>query len=216
MWVEVVHFIKMCDVCQKIKPDTWGPKGKLLPHSIPLLPYDVVTLDLITGLPKLEGFDAILVIVDKLTKYIHYLPTSSDLDQRGFARLFMDEIVYGKGIPKNMFTNQDAQWSKGLWDAIARYLGLDLTLSTSHHPQMDGKTERANATLEVALREYTTGNRWSWAKWLKPLTFAYNSMPHSSTGYSPFFLLQGYSPHSPASLVDPIDWGLLFSVEVDG
>jgi RNase H-like domain found in reverse transcriptase/Integrase zinc binding domain len=102
MWLEVLHFTKTCDVCQKIKLDTQGPNGKLLPHSIPLLPYKVVSLDLITGLPKSDGFDAILVIVDKFSKYIHYLPTHSKLDQEGFTKLFTDEIIYRKGIPKKM------------------------------------------------------------------------------------------------------------------
>ena len=72
MWAEIVNFTRMCNVCQKTKPDMQGLKGKLLPHSIPLLPYDVVSLDLITGLLNSEGFDAVLGIVDKLMKYILY------------------------------------------------------------------------------------------------------------------------------------------------
>jgi hypothetical protein len=180
-----------------------------------LLPYKVVSLDLITSLPKSDRFDAILVIVDKLSKYVHYLPTHSKLDQEGFAKLFTNEIIYGKGIPKKMIANWDAQWSIGFWNAIAKYLSLDLMLSTSHHPQMDRQTEEANTTLEVALRAYTTGNQQSWAKWLKPLTFAYNSTPHSAMGYSPFFLLHGYSPHSPMSLVDPLDRGIPCFKEVN-
>ena len=100
MWAEIISFTKTCNICQKMKPDTRGPKGKLLPHSIPLLPYNVVSLDFITGLPSSEGFDVVLVIMDKLMKYVHYIPTHSHLDQEGFAKLFTDEIVYSKGIPQ--------------------------------------------------------------------------------------------------------------------
>ena len=208
MWADVVEFTKTCDVCQKTKPDNRGPNGKLLPHAIPLLPYDVVSLDLITGLPKSEGYDAVLVIVDKLTKFVSYVPTFSSLKQEGFAKLFVEEVAYKRGIPLKMIADRDARWAKAFWAAVAKHLGLDLLLSTSHHPQTDGQTEKANDTLEVALRAYTAGNRNSWAKWLPPLAFAYNTMPHSSTGYSPFFLLHGYNPRTPATFVDPVERGI--------
>jgi hypothetical protein len=216
MWSDVVDFTRTCDVCQKTKPDNRGPNGKLLPHSVPLLPYDVVTLDLITGLPKSEGYDAVLVIVDKLTKYVHYVPTHSSLKQEGFAKLFVEEIAYKHGIPLKMIADRDARWAKAFWAAVAKHLGLSLLLSTSHHPQTDGQTEKANDSLEVALRAYTAGSRQSWAKWLPPLSFAYNSTPHSSTGYSPFFLLHGYTPRSPAAFVDPIVRGITRATSHDG
>jgi hypothetical protein len=158
MWAKVVSFMKTCNICQKMKTDMKGAKGKLLPHSIPLLPYNVVIMDLITGLPKSEGHDAILMIMDKLMKYIHYLPTNTDLSQEGFTKLFMDEIVYSKGIPQKMIMDRDTRWSMSFWEAIAKHLGLDLMLSTSHHPQTDGQMEKANATLEIALRAYMAGN----------------------------------------------------------
>ena len=62
------------DVCQKIKPDRRGKAGHLHPLRIPLLPFDVVTLDLITGLLCSEECDAVLVVINKLTKFATYLP----------------------------------------------------------------------------------------------------------------------------------------------
>jgi hypothetical protein len=203
MWADIVAFTKTCDVCQKTKPDKRGPNGKLLPHSIPLLPFEVVSLDLITGLPKSDGYDAVLVIVDKLTKYVQYIPTTSNLKQDGFARLFLEHVVYKYGIPRQMISDRDSRWAKAFWASIAEHLGLELLLSTSHHPQTDGQTEKANDTLEIALRAYVAGDRHGWAKWLSPLAAAYNSTPHSSTGYSPNFLLMGYTPRSGAQAIDP-------------
>ena len=159
MWADVVDFTRTCNVCQKTKPDNRGPNGKLLPHSVPLLPYDVVTLDLITGLPRSEGYDAVLVIVDKLTKYVHYMPTHSNLKQEGFAKLFVEEVVYKHSIPLKMIADRDVRWAKAFWAAVAKHLGLGLLLSTSHHPQTDSQTEKANDSLEVALRAYTAGSR---------------------------------------------------------
>jgi hypothetical protein len=173
-----------------------------------MLPFEVVSLDLITGLPKSTGHNAVLVIIDKLTKFIQYIPTSSNLKQEGFAKLFLDNVVYKYGIPRQMISDRDACWAKTFWASISKHLGLDLLISTSHHPQTDGQTEKANDSLEVALRAYVASDRSSWANWLGPLAAAYNSTLHSSTNYSPNFLLFGYSPCTGTQVMDPVMRGV--------
>jgi hypothetical protein len=165
-------------------------------------------LDLITGLPKSEGHDAILVIMDKLTKFVQYVPTTSNLKQEGFTKLFIQHLVLRYRLPRQMITDQDARWSWSFWASITKHLDLDLLLSTSHHPQTDGQTEKANDTLEVALCAYMAGNHSSWAQWLGTLAMAHNSMPHSSMGYLPFFLLHGYSPRTKMTVIDPVGRGV--------
>ena len=105
MWKDIQQFCHSCDICQKIKPDLQGKKGLLWPHQIPTLPWDVVSLDLITGLPWLQGYDAILVIVDKLLKYTLYAPTTSTLSQSGFATLFLEHVVQQFGLPLKMIAD---------------------------------------------------------------------------------------------------------------
>jgi Integrase zinc binding domain/Chromo (CHRromatin Organisation MOdifier) domain len=208
MWVDIVDYIKTCNVCQNIKTNKWGPTGKLCPHTIPLLPFEVVTLDLITGLPKLEGYNVVLVIVDKLTKFVQYIPTTSNLKQEGFTKLFIQHIVLRYGHPRQMIVDRDARWSQSFWASVTKHLDLDLLLSTSHYPQTDSQMDKANDTLEVSLHAYTVGNRSSWAQWLGTLMMAHNSTPHSSTSYFPFFLLHGYSPKTKATVMDPVGRGI--------
>lgn len=107
-----------------------------------------------------------------------------------------------------MIADRDPRWAKSFWQSVASSLGLKLMLSTSHHPQHDGQTERANQTLEIALRAFVAGERKNWSKWLSLLAHAYNSTPQSSTGYAPHFLLFGYTPRSELSLLDPIGRGI--------
>src|SRR5260370_23731222 len=76
MWKDVSQFCHTCDICQKTKPDLRGKKGLLRPHRVPQLPWDIISLNLITGLPQSQNFDVILVVVDKLTKYVVYVPWS--------------------------------------------------------------------------------------------------------------------------------------------
>jgi hypothetical protein len=100
-----------CDVCQKIKVDHRKKKGGLRPSHIPTRPFEAVSLDPIAGLPPsgAEMFTAILVIVDKLTKYAIIVPTYDTLNQEGFAKLFVERVVnvYGhqrESLPTEIVT----------------------------------------------------------------------------------------------------------------
>src|SRR5260370_4523536 len=181
MWKDISQFCCTCDICQKMKPDLVGKKGLLRPHNVPQLAWEVVSLNLITGLPCSQGQDAILVVLDKLTKYALYIPTVTTLSQEGFASLFVQQVVQRFGLPLEMIADRDACWAKSFWASIAEHLHLWVLLSTSHHPQHDGQMECQNQTLEIALHAYVAGSKAKWAKWLPALLFAYNSTLHSST-----------------------------------
>src|SRR5260370_21691353 len=202
MWKDVSQFCHTCDICQKTKPDLKGKKGLLRPHRVPQLLWDVISLDLITGLPQSQESDAILAVVDKLTKFAVYIPTFITLSQEGFATLFINHIVQRFSLPLEMImiADRDAHWAKSFWALVTEHLHLQVLLSTSHHPQHDGQMERQNQTLEIALHAYIAGLKADWAKWLPALAFTYKSTPQSSMGYSPFFLLYGHEPRSLASL----------------
>jgi transposase InsO family protein len=146
--------------------------------------------------------------VDKLTKYVLYIPTKNELKQEGFADLFLEHVVRQFGLPLEMIADRDPKWTKSFWQSIASCLGINLMLSTSHHPQHDGQMERANQTLKIILRALVTGERKSWSKWLSLLAHAYNTTPQSSTSYAPHFLLFGYLPRSELSLLEPTGRGI--------
>ena len=84
-----------CDVCQKIKADHLAKMGALRPAHIPPRPFATVSMDMITGLPPSgeQGYTAILVIVDKLTKFAIIIPTHTTLSQEGFTKLFVERVV---------------------------------------------------------------------------------------------------------------------------
>ena len=79
MRADVVKYVKTCDPCQKIKHDRGAQTGFLQPLKIPTLPFEDISLDLITGLPNSNNKDATLVVVDKLTKYAHFIATTSEV-----------------------------------------------------------------------------------------------------------------------------------------
>ena len=112
MWSDIRSFCEMCDICQKIKPDRRGKAGHLHSLQIPLLPFNMVTLDLITGLPCLAECDAMLVVIDKLTKFTTYmyLPTLGTMNQREFTKLFVTKIAQCYGLPLGMVADWDPCW----------------------------------------------------------------------------------------------------------
>ena len=197
-----------CDVCQKIKTDHRAKMGALRPTHIPSRPFSTVSMDLITGLPASGemGYTAILVIVDKLTKFAIIIPTHSTLMQEGFAELFVDQVVNVYGLPEVIISDRDRRWATVFWKSVVANYGSVMALSSAHHPQTDGQTEILNAMIEQMLRAYVSSDKESWSKWLSVLAYSYNSSVHSSTKYSPNFLLMGYNPRiSMGAIVPEVD-----------
>ena len=201
-------YASTCDVCQKIKTDHRAKMGALRPAHIPSRPFSTVSMDMITGLPASgeQGFTVILVIVDKLTKFAIIIPTHSTLSQEGFAKLFVEKVVNVYGLPEVIISDRDKRWATIFWKSVVANYGSVMALSSAHHPQTDGQTEILNATIEQMLRAYMSSDKETWANWLSVLAYSYNSSVHSSTKYSPNFLLMGYNPRiSTGAIVPEID-----------
>jgi len=109
-------------------------------------------MDFITDLPKSDGYDTILVVIDRLTKMSHFIPCSKDLDARQFANLIMEKIVRLDGLPHDIITDRGTLFTSDLWKETTWKLGIEQRLSIAFHPQTDGQTERTNAILEQYVR----------------------------------------------------------------
>ena len=72
---DTIEYVRSCDPCQKINHNRGARAGFLQPLEILATPFDDISLDLITGLPNSHNKNAILVVVDKLTKYAHFITT---------------------------------------------------------------------------------------------------------------------------------------------
>ncbi len=195
------RYVNTCDICQKSKPRHHGPIGLLQPIPIPTRPFEVVSMDFIPELPEASGYDNILVIVDKLTKYAFFIPCNTKITDDETARLFHHHIISKFGIPSQIITDRDAHWKNGFWKEVCQLMGMKRALTTSYHPQADGQTEILNQGLEIALQAYIGPNRNDWNKYLDGLELSYNTSPHTSTGYSPAYLLFGFHPTTESTLL---------------
>ena len=197
MRLDVTNYVRTCDPCQKIKHDQGAGLGFLQPLEIPISPFDHISLDFITGLPLSHGKDAILVVVDKFTKYTHFIATSAEVMAEESALLLFKRVIKFFGMPSRIIGDRDPRWTSTVWNALAQVFGTQLALSMSKHPQTDGQTEAMNQHLETMLRAYVRKDHADWSNWLDVLQFAYNNSTHSSHKSKPAELLLGYKPQSP-------------------
>ena len=91
------------------------------------------------GLPRTRhGFDAIWVVVDRLTKTAHFLPVRSTFTPERLVRLYLSDVVRFHGVPLSIVSDRDPRFTSRFWHAFQRELGSDLRFSTVYHPQTDG------------------------------------------------------------------------------
>ena len=165
---------------------------------IPTQPWEQISIDLITQLPKTnKGHDAIVVMVDKLTKMVHYRATTTTVTAPQVATIILHEIVRHHGVPCSIISDRDPRFTSHFWKCLWSSLGTKLAMSTAYHPQTDGQTERAKRTLEDMLRAYVKYNQKDWDDHLDAAEIAYNNSTQASTGYSPFYLNTGSHPRLP-------------------
>ncbi len=203
---DIKRFVNSCDVCQKIKPRRHAPFGKLQSIPIAFNPFEVVSMDFITELPDSNGYDSVLVIIDKLTKYAIFVPTTTTVTKNQTAELFFKHVVSKFGMPSQVISDRDPRWSGEFWKEICRLMGSKRALTTAYHPQADGQTEIMNQYLEISIRSYINEDKDNWEDLLDSLAFSYNTSVHTATGFSPAYLLHGYQPKSATTLeADPQD-----------
>ena len=198
---DVISYVKTCPVCQEMKSETRAKAGLLKPLEIPTRKWAHVTTDLVTNLPESDGFTAVAVFVDRMTKMVHFAPCTKEVTAPQYARLFVDYVFRLHGMPEVIVSDRDPQFTSRFWKSLFELLGTDLRFSTAFHPQTDGQSERAIQTLENFLRPYVERHPTEWSRQLPLAEFAANNAVNSSTGYSPFYLNSGDHPILPAGIL---------------
>ena len=144
-------------------------------------------MDFDIGLPWSEGNDAILVVVDRLSKMHHLVACRTTIDVPTLVELYLRHIWKHHGLPLTITTDRGTQFTSEFWKSVCQCLHVTRKLSTAFHPQTDGQTERINAIMEQYLRAYVNYQQDDWSLWLPMAEFAANNHASETTGVSPFF-----------------------------
>ncbi|TKA33188.1 hypothetical protein B0A50_00741 [Salinomyces thailandicus] len=167
------------------------PYGLLQPLEIPVTPHRHFSMDFITGLPavvrkrtdmKDKTYDAVLVVVDRFSKYARYFPCSKTIDAPALADILWRNIALQTGPLHSIVSDRGSLFTSDYWRTFCFQLNVIRRMSTAFHPQSDGQTERQNQTLENFLRTYCG---------LEVAAWSFNSKVYSTTGKSPMELHTG-------------------------
>ncbi|KAL4570019.1 hypothetical protein LXL04_025668 [Taraxacum kok-saghyz] len=201
MMAVVQEFVRACEICQRCKASSTAPGGLLQPLPIPQAIWEDLSIDFIVGLPKSKGYDAILVVVDRLSKYSHFILLRHPYTAKSIAEVFVREVIRHHGIPKSIVSDRDPLFLSAFWREIFKSQGTKLNMSSAYHPESDGQTEVINRCLEAYLRCFAVDQPRNWASWIPWAEFWYNSTFHISTGVSPFEVVYGRKPPSVMQFV---------------
>jgi hypothetical protein len=198
---DIRGFIRSCDSCQRNKPDAPGPKGLLQSLPIPDMPWSSLSFDFITCLPPTnQGHNALLVVVDRLTKMCRLVPCDFTCTAQEVANLLLSKIFSIFGVPDTLLSDRDPRFTSTWFQSWCTSLGIKQCMSSSYHPQIDGQTERMNRVVEDMLRHFVNPRGSDWDTFIHIAQLASNNAFQESTKSTPFFLNFGRHPRVPGSL----------------
>ncbi|GJU93257.1 putative reverse transcriptase domain-containing protein [Tanacetum coccineum] len=145
----IAEYVGKCLTCSRVKAECQKPSGLLVQPEIPMWAVGEITMDFITKLPKTSNrHDTIWVIIDRLTKSAHFIPTQETDSMETLIRLYIKEIVSRHGVPTSIISDHDSHFTSRFWQSLQSALGTQLDMSTAYHPETDGQSERTIQTLE--------------------------------------------------------------------
>jgi transposase InsO family protein len=160
-------------MCQRVKAKHQRPAGLLQPLKVPKWKWEEIGMDFIVGLPRTrDGYYSIWVIIDRLTKVVHFIPVKTTYSGAQLAELYMSRIVCLHGVPKKIVSDQGTQFTSRFWKRLHESMDTKLNFSSAYHPQTDGQTERTNQVLEDMLRACALKHGRSWDKSLPYAEFS--------------------------------------------
>src|SRR5258707_10125316 len=147
----VERYVCGCPHCQESKTNIPQKKAPLQRFDTHLEegPFQYISMDLITDLPKSEDYDSVLTIVDQgCSKAAKFLPCNKTIDGPGVTQLYLNHLVPMFGLPKRIILDRDPQFASQFATHLCKALGIKQNLSTAFYPRTDRQTERMNAWLE--------------------------------------------------------------------
>nr|GEY81881.1 putative reverse transcriptase domain-containing protein [Tanacetum cinerariifolium] len=203
MKADITTYVRKCLTYAKVKAEHQRPSRLLVQPEIPQWKWDNITMDFITKLPKSsQGYDPILVIIDRLTKSVIFVPMKETDRMAKLARMYLKGVVTRYKIPALIIYDRDPRFASNFWRSLQKALGTSLDMSIVYHPQTNGQSERTIQTLEDMLHAYVIDFGKGWVNHLSLVEFSYNNSYHASIKAAPFEALYGRKCRSPILWVE--------------
>ena len=195
-------YCKTCDDCLRCKP--LSRKGRAMMSSFQVgEPLQRMGIDIAGPFHvSSSGNRFIMVVMDYFTKWAELIPIP-DHTAETCARELVLKVFTRIGIPRILHSDQGRDFLSKLFAETCRLFQVERTRTTPWRPQSNGMVERLNRTVASTLKHYIHENQSDWDTWLPMVAMAYNGSIHSSTGYSPYYLMFGRNMLMPLELIMP-------------
>lgn len=190
----IYDYVDSCVVCQQAKIRRSKDVGLLQPLPIPSRPWKDISMDFISGFPESNGYDAILVVVDRFSKMVHLIPCVKTLNAEGLCDLVVHNVVRYHGLPDTVVSDRGPQFVSEFWRTILNLFGVKRSLTSGAHPEGNGQAEKMNQNLLQYLICFVNYLQDDWSSLLSYAEFAINNVVNASTGKSPFEVNYGFNP----------------------
>ena len=190
----VRKYVRHCHVCKQSKGSRFKKQGVLQPLSVPKQRWQNISIDLVTGILEVQRCDAILTVVDRLSKERHYIETTKKLNAEGLASLFLKHVWKHHDLPQSIVSDRGSQFISDFWKHLCKKLGITAQLSIAWHPETDGQTKQINGVMEQYLRAFVNYFQDDWLEWLPLAEFVGNNTESETTKVTPFFANKGFHP----------------------
>ena len=202
----ITDYVKGCATCQQNKIQTH--KRKTPPFGITTMPnmkpFSQIAMDLITGLPQVNGKNAILTIVDhSCSRVAIFIPCTTTITGPGIAQLYLRNVYPWFGLPSRVISDRDPRFTSQFRKALMTRLGINRNISTAFHLHTGGLLERKNQWVEQYLQIITSANPEDWTQWLALALAVHNNRRNTTTGLLPNQILLGYDPQLTPEISPP-------------
>jgi hypothetical protein len=109
----------------------------------------MVSMDFVEGLPRSGHYNCILVVVDKFSKFSHFIPLRHPFTALYVAKAFLDNVYKLHGMPASIVSDRDRVFTSNVWKELFGLVGVSLKMSSSYHPQTDGQTACVNQCMDI-------------------------------------------------------------------
>ena len=192
---DVERYVRGCKSCQSTKSSNKAKPGEMHPVVNPSRPWSHIHLDFLGRLPMTDdGYDMILVVIDRTTRRVHLIATKSTITAAETAYLLAERVIALHGLPSIISTDEGTQFLNKLWTELTTALRIQHRTSPAHHHEPNGLVERMNRTIGEILRNYTNTYPEDWKHFVPLVEYVINSARITEADVTPFELDIGYNP----------------------
>ena len=185
-------FIQCCHKCSAFHRGKTPRQSSLHPMTIPEPNYRW-SIDLCGPFCTSNGYKYIFTAIDPFSKFVIAVPIRNK-EAHTIAKVIMDHIFLKWGLCFEILTDRGSEFENELSKELYKLLGVNKIRTTAYRPQTNGAIECFHRVMNSLLSKVVKEAQTDWSSWLNYVVFCYNTSIHSSTNYSPYFILTGRNP----------------------